>query len=53
MKIVQRLQHRLNALHVHCFLVKIGVNRATAKVWAARYEQFAHPLLYRQWRTHS
>lgn len=42
----QRLQHRLNALHVRCFLLKRGFSPSTSSRLARWWQRLVHPLLY-------
>jgi len=40
------LCHYLNSLHIFCGLVKLGLSRKRARVWARGYERIVHPFLY-------
>jgi hypothetical protein len=51
MKIIGQIQHHLNALHIYSLLVRMGFDKSTAKIWATRYEQVIHPILYEQYQS--
>jgi len=40
------LQHRLNGLHIYCFLMELGFSRQRARSLAFSYELFINPVVY-------
>ncbi|OPY77819.1 MAG: hypothetical protein A4E65_02583 [Syntrophorhabdus sp. PtaU1.Bin153] len=45
-KLQKKLQHYFNALHVFCFLCKLGIPRKPARHIAKSYEFFTRSMLY-------
>ncbi|MFQ5900002.1 MAG: hypothetical protein ACE5IH_00410 [Thermodesulfobacteriota bacterium] len=39
-------QHRLNALHIYCALIRIGMGKDLALTFSRQWERVVHRLIY-------